>query len=93
MNCRVMEVSIFTRPDMNRLLDRFVEMRLHVDDKDEELAESFQRYQRRLVNNPALPSYAIIEAGKPDRALATYLGADLSGSSFKKFLEDYLARR
>ena len=88
-----MEVSIFNKPEISRVLNRFVEMRLHVDDKDDALAEEFKRYQTALVKNSALPGYAIIEPGEPDRVLGTYLGADLSGSNFKKFLEDYLAKR
>ena len=89
-----MEVSVFTRPEISRLLSRFVEMRLHTDDKDDALAESFKRYQDRLVNNQGLPSYAIIEPDEPERLLGKYIGMDLSlGPGFGKFLEDYLARR
>ena len=88
-----MEVSIFNKPEISRVLNRFVEMRLHVDDRDEARAEKFKRYQKALVKNTALPGYAIIEPDEPDRVLARYLGADLAGSNFKKFLEDYLARR
>ncbi len=88
-----MEVSIFTRPEMSRVLNRFVEMRLHVDDKNEELAEKFKDYRDRLVNNRGLPAYAVIDPDEPDRLLGKYIGADLSGSNFKKFLEEVLARR
>ena len=89
----MMEVSIFTRPKMIRVLKRFVEMRLHVDDKNEELAQKFKDYRDRLVNNRALPVYAVIDPDEPDRHLGKYIGADLSGSDFKKFLEEVLASR
>ncbi len=90
-----MEVSIFNKPEMRRVLNQFVEMRLHVDGKDEALAETFRRYQNALLKNPALPGYAIIEPDDPDRVLGKFLGADVlsGGSKFKKFLEDYLAIR
>ena len=89
-----MEVSIFTRPEVSRVLSRFVEMRLHVDIIDEARAEEFKRYQKVLVENSALPGYAIIAPDEPDRLLTGYLGADPpSGTNFKKFLEDYLAGR
>ena len=88
-----MEVSIFNKPEIRRVLNQFVEMRLYVDGKDDVLAEKFRRYQDTLLKNPALPGYAIIEPDDPDRVRAKYLGADLGGSKFKKVLETYLATR
>jgi hypothetical protein len=89
-----MEVSIFTRPEVSRVLSRFVEMRLHVDGEDEELAETFKKYQLRLVNSSALPSYAIIEPDEPEKLRGKYHGADLPyGTRFTEFLANYLARR
>ena len=88
-----MEVSIFNKPEIRRVLNQFVEMRLHVDGRDDVLVEKFRRYQNLLLKNPALPGYAIIEPDDPDRVRARYLGADLGGSKFKKVLEAYLATR
>ena len=89
-----MEVSIFTRPEVSQVLNRFIEMRLHVDGADEELAETFKKYQLRLVSSSALPTYAVIEPDEPERLLARYDGADLPyGTHFRKLLKDYLARR
>lgn len=90
-----MEVSIFTKPGISRLLSRFVEMRLHVDINDEALAAEFTDYQNRLVGNPALPYYVIIEPDESEQAVAKYPGADVlsGGLYFKQFLEEFLAKR
>ena len=91
MNCRTMEVSIF--PKVNELLNRFVEIRLHVDVGDEARKERIRSYQVELAKSSAIPYYVIVDPDTPRRARAIYPGADLpTGSRFKAFLEKYLAK-
>ncbi len=86
-----MEVSIF--PRVYRLLNRFVEIRLHVDVGDKAQKERMRSYQLELAKNPAIPYYVIVDPDTPERARAIYPGADLpTGSRFKAFLEEYLAK-
>ena len=86
-----MEVSIF--PNVSGLLNRFVEIRLHVDVGDKAQKERLRSYQLKVAKNPAIPYYVIVDPDTPERARAIYPGADLpTGSKFKAFLEEYLAR-
>jgi thiol:disulfide interchange protein DsbD len=64
-NCRWMEANMFTRPEIERELARYVRLRLYTDGQ----GETYRRYQRleeSLFGTVALPYYAVFSPdGRP----------------------------
>jgi len=82
-NCREMEVNVFERGEVSRLLaDHFVLSRLYTDGpKSREL----QAFQEKLTGTLALPTYAILDGTKADEPLVRLSGV-VTSEKFKVFL-------
>jgi thiol:disulfide interchange protein len=83
-NCRWMEANIFTRPEVQKELERFVLLRLYTDGKGE-LYERQQKFQEEKFKTVALPFYAIIEAD--EKIIAVFPGLTRDVSEFLDFLK------
>ncbi len=83
-NCRWMEANIFTRPEVQKELERFVLLRLYTDGEGE-LYERQQKFQEEKFKTVALPFYAIIQ---PDeKIIAVFPGLTRDVSEFLDFLK------
>ena len=83
-----MEGSIFRKPYVAKLLDRFVEVRLHTDRPNDADSKRFKEYQATLVGSIGLPIYAVVDPEKPHELLGVFEGADPSrGKRFSEWLE------
>jgi thiol:disulfide interchange protein DsbD len=60
-NCRWMEANMFTRPDVERELSRFVRVRLYTDGRDE-IHRRYQQMEQDMFGTVALPFYVILGA-------------------------------
>lgn len=85
MNCRLMEFTIFPKTEVARELAKYVEVRLHTDLQTEP-SRRFHALKKDLVGTEANPVYVVVDPGKPDRPIARFEGADLSGRKFRQFL-------
>jgi len=64
-NCRWMEANMFTKPEVERELARYVRVRLYTD-RPGEPYEGYQKMERDLFGTVALPYYAVFSPdGKP----------------------------
>jgi thiol:disulfide interchange protein DsbD len=89
VNCRTMEQVVFTKPEVAKALDRYVEIRLHLDAKDVpgEKLERHLAYQLKTTESSGIPTYIIVDPEKPDVVLDRFDGLDLSlGPRFLEFL-------
>ncbi len=57
-NCRWMEANMFTRPEVERELARYVRARLYTDGRGE-IYRQYQNLEQRLFGTVALPYYAV----------------------------------
>ena len=96
MNCRAMELSIFPSPEVVRVLEKFVEVRLHTDrqkDAAEELqSERLQKLKEERLHDATMPIYEIVDPVTRQRIGEPQKGADVlsGGSNFRAFLEEGL---
>ncbi len=82
-NCREMEVNVFKRGEVNRLLaDHFVLSRLYTDGPD---GRQFQEFQEKLTGTRALPTYAIMDGSAVDQPLIQLSGV-VSSEKLEAFL-------
>ncbi len=83
-NCREMEVNVFERGEVSRLLaDHFVLSRLYTDGPD---GRQFQEFQEKLTGTRALPTYAIMDGSAVDQPLIQLSGV-ISSEKFEGFLQ------
>jgi len=86
-NCRWMEINIFSRPDVQALLKRFVLLQLYTDTADPE-AERYQKLQAEKFGTVALPYYVIL---RPDGSVVdTHGGLMRDPKRFARFLQQGL---
>jgi hypothetical protein len=81
-----MELTIFPRPETSELLGKYVEIRLHLDDKDLRDPEKVHDYKLRHTRTTGIPIYLIVDPVDPEKILGRFDGADLSGNNFRAFL-------
>ena len=87
MNCRGMETSVFTTPEVSGLLSNFVEARLHTDNDNPNI-EQILELQRELTGTKSLPVYVIVDPATERRLdIGTSLGNPLSPGPFIDFLQ------
>jgi hypothetical protein len=79
-----METSIFFRPEVLRELQRYVEVRLHVDRADEKSRALLALKLKRLPGDYSTPEYEIVDP-KDGRRIDVFRGGD-SGERFAEFL-------
>lgn len=83
-NCRWMEANMFTEPDVERELARYVRVRLYTDGAGEQY-RGFQQMQREVFGTVALPYYAVLRAdGTPEVAFG---GLTRDRAQFVAFLQ------
>lgn len=81
-NCRLNELEVFPKPEVSRLLDEYVMVKLYTDDA--QVGEKYQRYQEQRFGTFAIPYYAIMTPD--DEIVATYAGLIGDESEFLEFL-------
>ena len=82
-NCRAMEYTVFSRPDVKQMFQNFVLARLYTDNGSS-LNDSNRTMEESRFNTIALPFYVIVSPD--DKALATFPGYTRDAESFKAFL-------
>jgi len=87
-NCRWMEANVFTEPEIQRLLSRFVRVRLYTDGR-EAVHDRNREFQQARFGTVALPFYAVVS---PEDAVVTeFPGLTRDRALFRRFLEQGLA--
>ncbi len=86
-NCRWMESNMFTEPDVNEQLGRFVLARLFTDGEGE-VYEDQMDYQKEQFGTIALPLYAVVDG--EGETVATFLGLTRDREEFLDFLREAL---
>ncbi len=85
-NCRLMEKTMFERPDVKSIFNEMILVRLWTDFG--ETKEYNQELQQRLVGSVALPFYAVIDA--EENVQAAFGGLERDPEVFKQFLREGL---
>jgi thiol:disulfide interchange protein DsbD len=88
-NCRWMEANVFTLPEVQKLFNEFVLVRLYTDGGDPEHEQNMQLEQERY-QTIALPFYAIV--APDDTTIATFPGLTRNPQEFIEFLEKGLSQ-
>lgn len=83
-NCRWMEANIFTRPEVEAELKKFVLVQLYTDGEGE-VYERQQRMEQERFGTVALPFYAVLDAA--DKPVATFPGLTRNAGEFIEFLK------
>jgi thiol:disulfide interchange protein len=82
-NCRWMEANMFSKPEVNSELAKFVTLRLYTDGKGA-IYDKQQQMQQEKFGTVALPLYAIV---RPDgTSVATFPGLTRNSAEFVRFL-------
>ncbi len=85
-NCRWMEINIFQRPEIERILEKFVLVQLYTDYGPD--AQRYQRIQAEVYGTVALPFYVILS---PDgEVVGTHGGIMRDPARFAEFLNQGL---
>ncbi len=83
-NCRWMEANMFTRPEVERELARYVRVRLYTDGRGQMYARH-QAKQRDTFGTVALPYYAVLSSeGRP---VVAFSGLTRDAAHFAAFLQ------
>ncbi len=85
-NCRAMESTVFSKPEVKDMFRDFVLARLYTDDGSP-LNDSNSAMEDTRFHTIALPFYAIVSPN--DKPLNTFPGYTPDGDSFKAFLNAY----
>jgi hypothetical protein len=80
-----MESSIFFRPEVLRVIEKYVEVRLHTDKATEASRALAELKLKRLDGEYTLPAYEIVDP-KDGRRIDLFRGADPGGRLFAEFL-------
>ena len=87
-NCRWMEANIFTLPDVQSSLQKYVRVQLFTDGDGKEYEEN-QRYQKENFGTVALPLYAVLDA--QGNKVSTFPGMTRNAAEFLRFLNGPLS--
>ena len=82
-NCRWMEANMFTKPEVERELARYVRARLYTDGKGD-IYKTQQQMEERLFGTVALPYYAVF--GPDGQPKVAFGGLTRSADEFLVFL-------
>ena len=97
-NCRLMEKRVMPRPEVAKLLEKFVTVQLYADcvpiksitpEQREKLASDNQEYLLKLLGTASVPSFAILS---PSGDLIAQMVGYHEGPAFAEFLTDALVR-
>jgi len=83
-NCHWMKANMFTRPEIEAELQKFVLVELYTDGSDEASRRN-QEFQQSRFSTIALPYYAII--GADEKPVATFAGLTRDPAEFLAFLK------
>ena len=83
-NCRWMEANMFPRPEVNRMMNNFLRLRLYTDG-DGEIYERQQKLQQDKFGTVALPLYVILNTD--GSTAATFAGLTRDPDQFLAFLK------
>lgn len=86
-NCRWMETNMFTKPEVEAELEKFVLVKLFTDGQGE-IYEQHQKFQEEKFNTVALPFYAVIDSD--ERIIGTFPGLTRNTTEFVEFLRQSL---
>ncbi len=81
-NCRLMEVKVFPRPEIEDLLKRYVRLRLYTD--DEKVGKTNTEYQLKLMKFQSLPYYVAMDA---DESIFSHTGGLRTPEEFRTMLQ------
>jgi hypothetical protein len=82
-NCSWMEANMYSKPEVNSELAKFVTLRLYTDGKGA-IYDKQQQMQQEKFGTVALPLYAIV---RPDgTSVATFPGLTRNSAEFVRFL-------
>lgn len=87
-NCRLMEKTMFPRPEVVELLQQYVLVRVYTDDP--ETGKQWQGYQARMFNTVTLPLYAIMT---PDEEIIAKAEYTRNVDKFVRFLRSGLGKQ
>jgi thiol:disulfide interchange protein len=87
-NCRWMEANIFTLPEVQNGLQKYVRLQLYTDGDGKQYEEN-QKYQNDRFGTVALPLYAILDA--QGNKISTFPGMTRNAAEFVRFLNEPLA--
>lgn len=82
-NCRWMEANIFSKPAIQKDMDRFVKVRLYTDGEGE-VYEKQQEYEDKHFGTVALPLYALLDSN--GNTIDTSAGVTRDPNEFSQFL-------
>jgi thiol:disulfide interchange protein DsbD len=82
-NCRWMESNIFSRPAIEKNLNRFVKVRLYTDG-DGDIYSKQQDYEDKQFGTVALPLYALLD--QDGKTIETSAGVTRDPNAFEGFL-------
>jgi thiol:disulfide interchange protein DsbD len=97
-NCRTMERSVFTRPDVIAEFRKFVTVQLYTDRlpitsisarQRKDLAEANLEREVDLIDQNSSPYYAVVN---PEGKIIASKGFDVSRDGFRSFLQDALTK-
>ena len=89
-NCRWMEVNMFTKPEIQRELERYVRVRLYTDGAGE-IYRTQQKLEQEKFGTVALPYYALVEG--TGRTVSSFAGLTRDAAEFAEFLTSPAAGR
>jgi len=85
-NCKLMEVKVF--PEVKGLMKNFVEIRLKIDQGEDEDKAKKNAYKDRLLGKSAgIPAYVIVDPNEPNEVIAKHTEGYVGKVQFAKFLE------
>ena len=82
-NCRWMEANIFTRPEIQDSMNRFVRVRLYTDGAGKVFSDQ-QKYEEKHFGTVALPLYALLDS--TGATVGTSAGITRDPREFSNFL-------
>jgi thiol:disulfide interchange protein len=83
-NCHWMKANMFTRPEIEQELNKYILVELYTDGTDE-VSRRNQDFQQSRFSTVALPFYAIV--GADEKAVATFAGLTRDPAEFLAFLK------
>jgi thiol:disulfide interchange protein len=81
-NCRLMERTVFPKPEISSVMNQMVKVKLITDLRDEPYISN-KKFQHEMFGTVAIPYYVIVTPEMEVKAKISYTGAD----EFKEFLE------
>ena len=88
-NCRWMEINVFEDPEVKKLFERFVLVKLYTDGREKKHKE-YQQMEIDRFGTAALPFYVVLNAN--DEFISSFPGYTTNIEEFKSFLKDSISK-